>query len=391
MTIHAGAAFAPGPVGGVGTMNITGSLVFSSAAIYLDTISGAANSKAAVTGTAALGGAFVQIASGSTVTAGTKYTILTDTGGGLGGANIFNSNVTYGIYKGTLSYDADDVYLTLALNSLLPLLPPGAPQNVVNVANGIDNFINDGALPPQFANLLNLTPPQLVQALIRLDGEAATGAEASAFQLTTEFLNLMLDPFVSGRGNGPGTGGGGGAISFAPDEQTRLPPDMALAYSQIFKAPPPQNFDQRWSAWGTAYGGSNTAQGNAAAGSSTINAASYGVAGGMDYRVSPYTLVGFALAGGGTNWGLANALGTGRSDALLVGGYGITWLGRAYLSGALAFTNNWFTTNRSPLGDQLTANFSGQSYGARLEGGYRFTPSPSLPPQAGEGQGGGSV
>jgi hypothetical protein len=27
---------------------------------------------------------------------------------------------------------------------------------------------------------------------------------------------------------------------------------------------------------------------------------------------------------------------------------------------ALAFTNNWFTTNRSALGDQLTANFDGQ-------------------------------
>jgi hypothetical protein len=70
--------------------------------------------------------------------------------------------------------------------------------------------------------------------------------------------------------------------------------------------------------------------------------------------------VGFALAGGGTNWGLANALGSGRSEALQVGAYGIACFGPAYLSGALAFTN-WFTTNRSALGDQLTANFSGQS------------------------------
>jgi hypothetical protein len=34
----------------------------------------------------------------------------------------------------------------------------------------------------------------------------------------------------------------------------------------------------------------------------------------------------------------------------------------AYLGGALAFTNHWFTTNRSALGDQLTAKFVGQSY-----------------------------
>ena len=30
------------------------------------------------------------------------------------------------------------------------------------------------------------------------------------------------------------------------------------------------------------------------------------------------------------------------------------------------------TTNRSALGDQLTAKFDGQSYGVRLEGGYRL-------------------
>jgi outer membrane autotransporter protein len=44
----------------------------------------------------------------------------------------------------------------------------------------------------------------------------------------------------------------------------------------------------------------------------------------------------------------------------------------------LSFTNNWFTTNRSALGDQLTADFSGQSYGARLEGGYRVAVVPTL-------------
>jgi outer membrane autotransporter protein len=96
----------------------------------------------------------------------------------------------------------------------------------------------------------------------------------------------------------------------------------------------------------------------------------------MDYHVSPYTVVGFALAG--TNWGLANAFGSGRSDAMQIGGYGISWLGPAYLAGALSFTNHWFTTGRSALGDQLSANFLGQSYGVRVEGGYRYPVLPAL-------------
>jgi hypothetical protein len=86
----------------------------------------------------------------------------------------------------------------------------------------------------------------------------------------------------------------------------------------------------------------------------------------MDYNFTPDLLAGFALAGAGTSWGLANGLGTGRSDAFQVGARVISWVGPAYVNAALAFTNNWFTTNRSALGDQLTANFDGQSYGGRI-------------------------
>ena len=49
-----------------------------------------------------------------------------------------------------------------------------------------------------------------------------------------------------------------------------------------------------------------------------------------------------------------------------------------YSLSRLAFTNHWFSTTRSALGDQLTANFAGQSYGARLEGGYRYAVLPAL-------------
>ena len=208
-----------------------------------------------------------------------------------------------------------------------------------------------------------------------MDGEVATGAERAAFQLTNEFLNLMLDPFVNGRANVGGVGGG--AIGFAPEQQASLPEDVALAYASILnKAPVLQPFEQRWTAWGSGFGGSNRTNGDPTVGSSNVTASIFGFAGGMDYHVSPSTVVGFALAGAGTNWGLASALGTGRSDALQVGGYGISWFGPAYVAGALAFTNHWFTTGRTALGDQLTANFVGQSYGARLESGYRYAVLP---------------
>jgi len=233
-------------------------------------------------------------------------------------------------------------------------------------------------------NLYNLTPAQLTAAMSALSGEAATDSERGAFALMNQFLGLMLDPFVNGRDCGEGLGpqrdpllgwpdcSGRQAIGLAPDQQASFPPDIALAYASALKAPPKQPFDQRWTAWGSSFGGSSTTNGNAVVGSNNVTVRDYGFASGMDYHFSPSTLAGFALAGSGTNWGLAQGLGGGRSDAFQVGIYGKSYFGPAYVAAALAFTSNWFTTNRLVLGDQLTAKFSGESFGGRLEIGYRF-------------------
>ena len=368
-TIMSGGTLAPGnPSSPTGTLTINGNLVFQSAAKYLIAITGTNNSNTSVSGgTATLGGATIQIASGSTVVLSNKYTILTASSGVVG---TFNPTVIYDGEAGRLSYDANDVYLTfIALNNLVSLLPPGAPTNVINVVNGIDNFSNSGGTPPPgFLNLFNLSPSQLVAALTQLDGEAATDAQKGAFALMNEFLGLMLDPFVEGR-----FAPGGQAIGFAPEREESFPPDIALAYAGVLKAPAKQNPDGRWTAWGSAFGGSSTTGGNAAVGSNNVRVGNFGFAAGMDYHYSRDTAFGFALAGAGTNWGLAQGLGGGRSDAFQVGVYGKSYFGPAYVAAALAFTNNWFTTNRIALGDQLTARFQGQSYGGRLEAGYRYT------------------
>jgi uncharacterized protein with beta-barrel porin domain len=156
----------------------------------------------------------------------------------------------------------------------------------------------------------------------------------------------------------------------APAQPVSPPPPVAYK-APVYKAPVP-TFEQRWTAWAAGFGGSGTANGNPAIGSNNVTTSTFGYAAGMDYHYSPDTVLGFALAGGGTNWGLAHGLGTGRSDAFLAGAYGITRQGPVYLAGALAFANNWFTTDRTALGEPLNANFQGQDYAGRLEGGYRF-------------------
>src|SRR5262249_40544413 len=138
------------------------------------------------------------------------------------------------------------------------------------------------------------------------------------------------------------------------------------------KAPPKQSFEQRWTAWGSAFGGSGKTDGDPAAGSINVTTRTYGFAGGLDYHYSPATVIGFALAGGGPHWNLAQGLGVGRGYAFRASVYGVTNRGPAYLAAALAFANSGFATDRTVLSDQLSASFHGQSYSARLEGGHRF-------------------
>ena len=175
-----------------------------------------------------------------------------------------------------------------------------------------------------------------------------------------------------------------------PKPDAGFPPELALAYNRVLKKntaqqAAPQNFDQRWTAWGSAYGGAASYNGNAAIGSNNLTASDFGFAGGMDYHASPNLKLGFALAGGGTNWSLAQNLGGGRSDAMQIAGYGIKHFGPLYVTAMAAFGNSWFTTNRiAAFGDQLRASFDGQSYGLRGESGYRFavTPTAGLTPYA---------
>ena len=253
----------------------------------------------------------------------------------------------------------------------LPVDPPSTNQ--VNVATGLDRAVNSGATAPtSFIPLYFLTGVPLENALSQLSGEVATGAQRGAFQLTSQFLDTMLDPFVYGGSSiGRGT-----ALGFAA-EREGLPQDVTLAYAKAVKAPgykAPPLFDPHWSVWAGGYGGYNHTDGDPVGiGSHDVTARTFGGAGGFDYHFSPDTVAGFALAGGGTNWSLAQGLGSGRSDAFQAGVYAATRSGPWYLAGALAFTNHWMSTDRfAAFGDHLTANFNAQSFGGRVEGGYRF-------------------
>jgi hypothetical protein len=72
----------------------------------------------------------------------------------------------------------------------------------------------------------------------------------------------------------------------------------------VLKAPPkptPPVYEPRWTVWGAGYGASNRTSGDLAViGSHDLSARTAGGAAGLDYRLTPDTVVGLALAGRGS-------------------------------------------------------------------------------------------
>src|SRR5215472_14717510 len=309
-TIINGGTLSPG--NSIGTLTVNGNLTMTAAASYLVEISPTNADRTNVAGTATLAGTVqAAFAAGSFMTR--NYTILSAAGGRSGTFSaLTTANLPAG-FSASLSYTATDatLNLTAALGALTLLGVPNAPGgsgapacafniNQCNVANALNAFFNTGGtLPPAFVNIFGLTDVNLGNALTLLSGETATGAQQAAFQLTNQFLGVMLDPFVDGRN---AFGGGGSAIGFAPEREA-LPEDIALAYAKLLKAPPkPASFDERWSVWAAGYGGGNRTSGDpAVVGSHDLSARTAGGTAGLDYHLSRDSVVGVALAGGGTN------------------------------------------------------------------------------------------
>lgn len=365
-TTVAGGTLAPG--NSIGLLTVQGSLMFTAAASYLVEVSPANADRVNVTGSATLGNATVNanFAAGSYVAK--QYTILNATGGVSGTFNgVVNTNLPAG-FASSLSYDANNAYLNLTLFSF----PTGLNTNQQNVANALVNFFNTtGGIPLVFGSL---TPTGLTQ----VSGETATGAQQTTFDAMNLFMGLMTDPFIGGRGEA----GAPGALSFTEEAANAYAGTARKrsgaerdAYATVYrKAAPAPIYNAGWSAWTAGFGGSQTTVGNAVLGSNDATSRIAAGAVGFDYRFSPDTVAGFALAGGGTSFSVANG-GNGRSDLFQAGAFLRHTAGAAYLAAAAAYGWQDITTDRTVTvagADHLRAEFKANAYSGRVEGGYRF-------------------
>ena len=346
-----------------GTLTVQGNLTFTAAARYLVQVSPVASASTTVTGTAMLGGATVDaaFAPGSYVTK--RYNIL-HAGDPL--SDKFDNRVSHNLspmFTASLSYDANDVFLNLTA-AAPDANAAGLNTNQRNVANAIANSFNlMGGLPD--ASFATLTPAGLTQ----ISGETAVGTQQATFDAMNQFMGVMLDPTV-------GALSGGRAFAQANDAYA------AMARKAPLAAEP---FTARWGVWAAGFGGSQSISGDAVLGSNKTTSNVFGTAAGAEYRFSPSTVAGFALAGGGTHFNVANG-GSGNSDLFQAGAYLRHTQGAAFLAAALAYGWQDVTTNRTVTVagiDNLRARFNANAVSGRLEGGYRVaTAAGDLTPYA---------
>lgn len=376
VTVNNGGSFAPG---GAGSSMTAASLALQSGAAYRVNLNLSTNSFATVTGNAALGGATVDasFANGSHVA--TKYTIL-NAGSISGSFNpvAVNTNLPSG-FKTSLASDATHVYLNLTLdlsNSTGGSNSPGSSSlggNRGAVANTLTNHFNsNSSIPIAFGSL---TPAGLTQT----SGEIGTTPQRTASSSIGQFIGLVIDPLVAGRAAG---GGSGGAIAYAADDDdasgvasSRVREAYAAIGAPGYAKAPPIAFVPRWSVWASSFGGSQKTDGDVAArGSNDTRSSIYGVAVGADYHLSLSTAVGFAMAGGGTQFSVDGG-GSGRSDLFEFGGFMRHRIGAGYVAAAAAYGWQGVNTSRvvTVVGvDQLSASFNTNTGSGRLEGGYRL-------------------
>ena len=341
---------------GPGVLTVRNGLTFNPGAVYKLDASPTAGSIVNVTGGAAavsLNGTVQAVLQPGRYLPSLRYTILNTTGTLTGS---FAGAVTnYPFLQPTLSYDTNDVFLTIAPGGFAR---GAATPNQAAVGTVLDQ--NVATAGGDFADVITafslLGTSQAQSALQAISGQNYAGLSTLNVQTSQLFMNF----FAQQAGGAQTTGGGGGGRRVALAEACDVACDPAGA--------------TRWSAWGGALGGVGTIAGNSNAPGQSFNVG--GFAAGIDRRFD-----GGFLAGVTGGYSIANQYtqtmpGQGTAYTFQAGLYGGYSAGSFYVDAlaGYAHSDNQMTRPisiqglipRTALGQTRTDQFFGQ-----LEAGYK--------------------
>lgn len=178
------------PGNSIGTLNVAGNITFHAGSIYEVEIDAEGQSdQILATGSAAINGGAVNVLAGTgNYSPATTYTILTADGGLTG---TFTEGVTSDLafLNPSLSYDANNVYLTMTRNSV-EFQNVGETRNQIAAGRGVESLGSGNAI---YDRVLNLSVGQARGAFDHLSGEIHSSARAAMLEDSRFLRNAVND------------------------------------------------------------------------------------------------------------------------------------------------------------------------------------------------------
>lgn len=360
-----------------GLLVVTGDASFGPGSYYNARITSTSSDTIYVGGKATIDGGLVRISADQdgTYQRGSRYILLYAKGGLTGQFDGVISDMSK--YTGILTYDANDVYLTVLLRDFRSF---ARTRNQWSVANGIywATAQMSGGLGGQMLLALNqASDASVATSLTQLSGDGVvTGAANAALQTSHLFTSVLDDQQALWRDSAP------------RDQIVRRVEPFAYAptradgskwpVSRQTYAPAPVRNDgvQRWRVWASGFGGRSSLAGDTVAGSADQKLNSYGGALGVDYQMGSSMLLGMALGGSSSAFNAGNA--TGSAAGVHVGGYTGFRVQSFYGTASVAYSNYANKTLRTVgaigavAGEQEEGRFTSEEVRTRLEIGRRI-------------------
>ncbi|QEL26192.1 autotransporter outer membrane beta-barrel domain-containing protein [Bosea sp. F3-2] len=348
--VNVSGTIAPG--NSIGTLNIAGNVIFAAGSIYEVEVNAAGQSdKIVASGTATIAGSSVKVlANMGNYAPQTQYTILTANGGRSGTFSGVTSNLAF--LDPSLSYDANNVYLTLTRN-VVSFQNVGLTPNQIATGGGVERL---GAGNPVYNAVLNLSAPQAQYAFDQLSGEIHASAKSALVEDSRFIRNAINDRI---RAAFDSAGAAKGMVTTYVDGKP-----VAVAATT-----------DRLAVWGQGFGswGHTNGDGNAA----RLNRSTGGFFIGADAPVFDSWRFGAVAGYSRVSFDVKDRHSSGSSDNYHVGLYGGTnWGDLAFRTGA-AYTWHDVSTSRNVMfpgfGNGLKGDYNAGTAQVFGELGYGFT------------------
>ena len=296
----------------------------------------------------------------------TAYTIVTATDGVVG---TFGPVVTdLAFLTPTLSYDPNDVFLTLRRNDV-PYTAVAATQNQYAVASGLHDAFARGLSPAGGAVIDAFTLSTVSQAQAALDqisGEGIAAAQTAVYSMVNLFADATRDR----------------AMEWVMGEMP-VPWKQQVASDDSSFVPGPA--DRRLRAWAAALGGGSSIDGVSGVGSASVTTRGGGGVAGMDYQVDQDLLIGLSAGGTSATYNVSQRNTSGQQTGGLAALYAVARADNFYAFGLLNYGGFGTRSTRTLMGlggtEFADGNLSSNAFTARLEAGYRIdTPNVNVTP-----------